>query len=287
MPATSTISLVPLLCALLDLKIRDENRERQEAEVTMKQAQEEIKAWYDRLGGKSTVEGHIDPKVWQKAEEEALKDWAEEQALHKPSITPVFWPCVPFACGPLLREGTLPTHLHRTPWSEALSMLFQAIRVTVTDKNDPAVKFGEEYRFPDGSTADEGALRECLLRVRVGAVEGITPLSAELARLDAEGFGARLAAMLKERFPDDMSEIMAALPIVGAANKVTRRRGRQPDTDVNQDKRIFNAWDTGSYSTYEQLANEMKITERDVRLAIDRERHRRKGAQTRTQRRNK
>ncbi|MDG3006083.1 hypothetical protein [Paludisphaera mucosa] len=52
------------------------------------------------------------------------------------------------------------------------------------------------------------------------------------------------------------------------------RRGRPADTDPNMDKRIFDAWRTGRYSTYGGLAVDFDITVNDVRKAIDRRRKR-------------
>ena len=56
-----------------------------------------------------------------------------------------------------------------------------------------------------------------------------------------------------------------------------RKRGRPIDTDLKLDKRIFDAWSTGSHRTYAELAKALGIPERDVPPAIDRERKRRKG----------
>jgi len=66
---------------------------------------------------------------------------------------------------------------------------------------------------PFVATDEENALREYLCQVRVGAVAKIAPLSTELARLDREGFGARLATRLQERFPNEMQQIMAGLAV--------------------------------------------------------------------------
>jgi hypothetical protein len=57
------------------------------------------------------------------------------------------------------------------------------------------------------------------------------------------------------------------------------KRGRPRDTDQEEDRRILNAWDTGRHPTYAALARELHLTERDVKLAIDRQKKRqRKGA---------
>jgi hypothetical protein len=53
-----------------------------------------------------------------------------------------------------------------------------------------------------------------------------------------------------------------------------KRRGRPADTDAKGDKRIFEAWNTGQYKGYADLARELGKTEKEVSLAIDRHRKR-------------
>jgi tetratricopeptide (TPR) repeat protein len=53
-----------------------------------------------------------------------------------------------------------------------------------------------------------------------------------------------------------------------------RKRGRPRDTDEDEDRRISEAWETGSYRTYDELAQAKKIPEREVRRALDRHRKR-------------
>jgi len=50
--------------------------------------------------------------------------------------------------------------------------------------------------------------------------------------------------------------------------------GRPSDTDKKKDRRIADAWRSSLYATYEELANKLNMTRRDVELAIDRERKR-------------
>lgn len=56
--------------------------------------------------------------------------------------------------------------------------------------------------------------------------------------------------------------------------KKVKRGGRKQETDPKQDRRIAEAWQTGRYARYEDLAKEEKTTKREVKLAIDRHRHR-------------
>jgi hypothetical protein len=60
-----------------------------------------------------------------------------------------------------------------------------------------------------------------------------------------------------------------------------RKRGRTPDKTIDreQDQRIMDAWKSGRWRTYEKLANELHLTRREVKLAIDRERKRRAKSQ--------
>lgn len=52
-------------------------------------------------------------------------------------------------------------------------------------------------------------------------------------------------------------------------------KGRKA-TDPKGDKRVCEAWETGEYKTYAELANAMDISKQDVQLAIDRVRHERR-----------
>ncbi|HMQ14581.1 MAG TPA: hypothetical protein PKC49_01285 [Phycisphaerae bacterium] len=58
------------------------------------------------------------------------------------------------------------------------------------------------------------------------------------------------------------------------AVSVPKKRGRKPDTDAKADAKIVEAWNTGRYRTHEELARELGIDARYVRLAKDRQRAR-------------
>jgi hypothetical protein len=60
------------------------------------------------------------------------------------------------------------------------------------------------------------------------------------------------------------------------AKRARGRPGGTPKSDPAKDRRIFDAWSTGRYDGYFQLARELGITRRQVERAIDRERHRRR-----------
>jgi hypothetical protein len=55
-----------------------------------------------------------------------------------------------------------------------------------------------------------------------------------------------------------------------------RKRGRPEDKTIDreQDKRIMDAWRSGHWRTFEELANELQLKTREVELAIGREKKR-------------
>ncbi|SRR6266478_3301490 len=54
--------------------------------------------------------------------------------------------------------------------------------------------------------------------------------------------------------------------------------GRPPDTDAKEDKRIYDAWNTGQYKRIADLAQALGLPEKEVAKAIDRHRKRLKRA---------
>jgi hypothetical protein len=94
------------------------------------------------------------------------------------------------------------------PWNMALSQLSSAMLVLPAGPSDP---LSEEYELPGDPSRGESALREYLARVRLNEVAEPTPLSVELARLDADGFGTRLADALRQKFPAEMPAILDAV----------------------------------------------------------------------------
>jgi hypothetical protein len=49
-----------------------------------------------------------------------------------------------------------------------------------------------------------------------------------------------------------------------------RKRGRPLDTDLKKDERLFDSWKSGRFKVYADCAKDNGITERDLKLAIDR-----------------
>src|SRR5262249_30089631 len=60
--------------------------------------------------------------------------------------------------------------------------------------------------------------------------------------------------------------------------KRRRKRGRPSDTDSDADRRLAEAWETGNYNTYEELATAKGFDQIVVKRAIDRNRKRRGAA---------
>lgn len=52
------------------------------------------------------------------------------------------------------------------------------------------------------------------------------------------------------------------------------RPGRKPDTDPKEDKRIFDAWQSGQYKTYAELESELRLSKGEGKRACDRHRKR-------------
>ena len=70
---------------------------------------------------------------------------------------------------------------------------------------------------------------------------------------------------------DALRKLKPAAPSPALAKRCA---GRPVETDPARDRRLFEAWHTGSYRTFEQLARAMNLTDRQVRLAIDRHKKR-------------
>ena len=51
------------------------------------------------------------------------------------------------------------------------------------------------------------------------------------------------------------------------AKQAKPKRGRRVDTDIDADKRVADAWQTGRYKTYEDLGRKLKMTKHQVKSA--------------------
>ena len=72
-----------------------------------------------------------------------------------------------------------------------------------------------------------------------------------------------------------LAESLPARETGGSGQRWRNGRGRPANTDPQQDKLIWEAWHTHHYRTFQQLADELKMSKHEVELAIIRERKRR------------
>ena len=126
-------------------------------------------------------------------------------------------------------------------------------------------------------------LERCIARIALNAHPESTPISRHLAPLQIEGFTEILIGKLWEEYPEESEAAGLPLPIPEQRNgiggrqfgrrKRKRGRGRPAEYDEKLDKRISDAWSTGHYKRYRDLASKMRIEEWEVKTATDRVRH--------------
>jgi hypothetical protein len=77
----------------------------------------------------------------------------------------------------------------------------------------------------------------------------------------------------------ELTDLVAGLdprrkPKVGKKSKI-KKKGRPPDTDLAKDRRIYEAWKTGSCASYEDLRKSLGLSSKsEVKQALDRHRKR-------------
>jgi hypothetical protein len=97
-----------------------------------------------------------------------------------------------------------------------------------------------------------------------------------LAQFDLAGAGppavrlAEIAALITSTGPSGVTD----KPPSPSRLKANRRSGRPPDANPQVDQQIAAAWRSKAYKTYADLAIALHMKEREVRLALDRERWR-------------
>jgi hypothetical protein len=108
-----------------------------------------------------------------------------------------------------------------TPWDHAAELVFAEFHRKGKDINKQGLRehlllrrlAGLLLQAPlptDGKTGRE--FQAALPTVPLGGVEEVSDLSAELARLNSEGFGDVLAERLRQSFPEGMTAILDAPP---------------------------------------------------------------------------
>lgn len=162
---------------------------------------------------------------------------------------------------------------------------------------------GELWQLAEHSWAwgaDEGLPQQDVDRFGAIVAGGELPRRIELAKLDALRCGLELSdhilmpwpirslcrgAAIDEADRDRLRGLADTLYVVmlrcraaedcsSSSNKKDRMPPERSSEQVNADRRIVQAWDTGEYSAYSDLADAMSLQERDVRLALDRHRKR-------------
>jgi hypothetical protein len=120
------------------------------------------------------------------------------------------------------------------------------VRVDLLDKNQ-GTQFGEYLQLSDDWQQAMRILRSAAAPPRTSAGQG------EQAGTSHEQGGTGQEA---------------------GSHKKHRKRGRPTDTDPKADEKIWDAWRTGEYKTYEGLARAFTKPMRDVRAALERHRKR-------------
>lgn len=132
---------------------------------------------------------------------------------------------------------------HRPPWQQDQNFLDQLY---------------DKHQHPDWRSLENELFRYLQL-LEVTPSVGLLAASASPPAVENAAQGERDAQTLTND------------PLNG---KTPQKRGRKSYTDHKADLQIAIAWATDSYPTYADLAKEMHIKEREVRLAVDRHRTR-------------
>lgn len=105
-----------------------------------------------------------------------------------------------------------------------------------------------------------------------GALWG-KPLNERIATRLSSDPNAVAGVLTALRLMESGLREMAGGPSVASQSK---GRGRPPGTDPDRDRRWAGAWESGRYRTKADCAQALETDERDLKLALDRERKRRK-----------
>jgi hypothetical protein len=195
-PSTSYAPLLPLLLEVLRWQHQQDDQDQEEREARMEAFQQAVSKRREELRAEYLQAARTRGTEITQKEEREIEGRAAQEAVGQITRERAGTPLVP--------------NRPRTPWEAALSHLFPAMTVPLTDEHDPREKLAREYDILE--TCDEDALKEYLVQVRQKRVQKTSPLSAELARLDGAGFGNRLAESLRQEFPEEMQVILAAVP---------------------------------------------------------------------------
>jgi hypothetical protein len=182
----------------------------------------------------------------------------------------------------LERDPYHPVDRQRTAWEAGLPILVSHLRVARVGERELREYLtrlrmdGLDVRAIAGKTGP--GLRESVFGQPLGGIERSTDLSAELARLDGEGFGGFLVENLRPRFPEQTTSIVQNLKRgkseAGARRARTRRPGRPVVGDRAEDRRFFDDW-KASDEPLKDFARSRGVPLKEAEAATARERTRR------------
>lgn len=136
----------------------------------------------------------------------------------------------------------------------------QAIRQLIVDGRlewKPVEVYGSDITFMDD---DDGNMKSFPTNPPTSKVGAAMPNSGPVS-IDAIEVTATDSLWTLDLLPD--------------RNSKRSKRGPKVQTDLKADKKIFDAWNTKKYATYQELADELRKPKFDVKKAIDRQRKRR------------
>ena len=126
--------------------------------------------------------------------------------------------------------------------------------------------------LPADALLTDGLLQPCL-----AILLGRIAVAAERAAAANE----RIAAAVEQvatigPYLTSSSSVVPAVPANTPTNrqKQRKKRGRTPDTDPEKDRRISKEWKNSGYKKYEEFARKNGYKIREVKTAVDRDRHR-------------
>jgi hypothetical protein len=136
----------------------------------------------------------------------------------------------------------------------------------------------EIYQSRVAHTPSVGDLYDCL--VRIGEPKLTYPALVKIRDLliDGDLFDFTIDDLsIPEivRRLRDRAEIANGKPPKEQTKPRRSRRGHRPGIDEKEDRRIYDAWNSGRYEGYKDLAQSLELPFVEIKRALDRERHRR------------
>jgi hypothetical protein len=172
--------------------------------------------------------------------------------------------------------SVLPNYSPSAPWRVAYQHL---------------VKIFNRARESIGHVGADAAKKQTLDRLVRGFEHGLVDLQYLFSLPDGFTVLVDLPEEIRDRWEVDENaqRIVRDLILQRAGGEQRQRkdkkeeraivdRGRPKDTNEKEDQRIYEAWNSRSYRTYEELGNEMRKKGEEIKRAIDRHRHRKRNS---------